>query len=85
MADDYADAPLRATLGKPRHGGYAHLPGTGPAGECCRRCHHCRRKQGAASQIYCRKWTELMGGRGGRSVPTIDPGSPACKYFERRK
>lgn len=67
--------------GKRRFGGFAHFPGTGPAGETCNSCRFAFDKE---TKPKCRKWRELMGGRAGgeASQPNIALNASACRYWE---
>lgn len=60
-------------------GGYAAVPGTGPAGETCSTCRHIYRKRMAKTYIKCAlmqvRWT---GGAG----TDIKAKAPACSKWE---
>lgn len=64
----------------PRPAGYAAQPGTGPEGETCGTCAHCRKKTGHAKVFYkcalmLSAWTH------GRDSDVLLK-SPACKQFQ---
>lgn len=84
-----ADAPLtaeqmlerkrakRRAAETPR--GYAFTPGTGPEGETCKTCAHCKRFEFAKAFHKCAKastaWTHSR-------RTDIRVASPACKFWE---
>jgi hypothetical protein len=70
--------PLLENDRKPQLGCYAHLPGSGPAGEICSRCSFLT-PQG--SRFVCFKYRTMTG----RVPKPISPNSSACKYFTARR
>jgi len=92
---------ITRTNGKARHGGYAHLPGGGPAGTRCGSCRHLGMTAHQARQfpICSLAYQQLIQGRfsedpirakaQARSLETrlgeIEPGTPSCKFFDVRK
>ena len=69
--------PLLNADRKNRMGGYATFPGTGPHGSKCSGCIH---QAPDKARFVCAKYQALTG----RTGSPIDPGSPACRYFEAR-
>lgn len=59
-------------------GGYAHFPGTGPAGKTCMSCAY-RTKRDKGKKEWCAKNREILG----RWTNPIITSSAACKYYER--
>jgi hypothetical protein len=70
--------PLLDADRKVQFGCYAHIPGTGPAGEVCS---HCALLVPDRSKFVCGKYQRLAGRKG----KPISPNSSACKHFEMRK
>lgn len=61
--------------------GYAAKPGTGPEGETCKTCQHCKRHDYANTFYKCL----LMEPYWSHSITTdIKLRSPACEKWERR-
>jgi hypothetical protein len=62
--------------------GMAHFAGTGPVGETCGTCGYLSEVTHRGRCINrCAKFTELMQGKVGDSVPKH---TPACRYFSPR-
>lgn len=63
--------------------GMAHFAGTGPVGETCGTCGYLSEVTHRGRRINrCAKFTELMQGKVGDSVPKR---TPACRYFSPTK
>lgn len=78
----FGDGKLASPGAVRKFGGYAYFPGTGPKGETCARCVHKLDQPG--KRVVCMKWKALMRFRGHpKSMPKIESGAPACKYFEK--
>ncbi len=68
----------RATSHSPKRSGYAHPPGTGPAGETCGSCKHCwRSDRFRKCELRKAAWTHGY-------ATDILARSPACKSWEKR-
>lgn len=78
--------PLVLTAAKPRGKhyveprGYAALPGTGPAGKCCRDCAHYTHKGNVAGS-YPKCWLNRARWTGGRGSDILAK-APACSRYE---
>jgi hypothetical protein len=74
------DANIRASFP-----GMAHFASTGPKGATCRECAFwklpARPTSKSNEQRPCAKYTQLMFGKIGKSVPG---GAFACRHFERK-
>jgi len=79
----------RQRLARPRTGargvkaigrGYPAPPGTGPARETCKSCHHLTRKRMAGTYLKCELMRHAWTGGHGTDVKA---GSPACRLWER--
>lgn len=76
--------PDPAFAQKPRRTvpGMAFFAGTGPVGETCGTCSYLTESIRRGQRIdRCPKFTELMQGKAGDSVPKS---TPACRYFRPR-
>ncbi len=72
------DTPLLENGRKVQLGCFAHIPGTGPAGEICARCSYLTPE---GPKFVCIKY-RLMSRQQGKP---ISPNSSACRYFSPRK
>ena len=74
----------RPPVGIPRKGPQGHIlpPGTGPAGETCKTCHHIFRNELAKTYLKCglnrANWT-------GGGKTDIRAGDAACAKWEQRR
>jgi hypothetical protein len=64
-------------------GGYAAKPGTGPAGQICKRCYHYTLVEGHTKTyrkcgLMESQWTHGKGS-------DIKAGAPACRFFEETR
>ena len=81
---DYAMSPAerRKLSGKKiALGGYASVPGTGPAGEMCSTCRHIYRKRMAKTYIKCALVAARWTGGGGTDIKSR---APACSKWEAK-
>ncbi len=79
---DYAMTPeqRRKLSGKKiALGGYASVPGTGPAGQTCASCKHICRKRMAKTYIKCALMEDRWTGGGGTDIKAK---APACSKWE---
>jgi hypothetical protein len=98
---DRGSRSLARVDGKARHGGYAHLPGGGPAGACCGSCRYFgttahQSKQFAFCRLAYHQWSQdgLSGDpvraraqarRLEKRLGAIEASTSSCKFFEVRE
>lgn len=64
----------------PKPNGYAAAPGTGPSGESCGTCMHCRQRTARGKHFY--KCARMAAAWGRDRASDIVLKSPACRHFE---
>lgn len=81
----FSGKPERARIERRTHGngaaGYAAKPGTGPLGETCATCMHCRQRALARKRVF--KCALLMGQWTPGRDTDITLRSPACAKWEK--
>lgn len=72
----------KALAAKPKLGGHAAPPGTGPKGETCGSCEHICHKRMAKTYLKC--WRNQANWTGG-SKSDIRARDPACSKWEAKR